>query len=454
MASILIVEDGDSLRNTLTIRLRNNGYDVTEVRDGEEAFSVLEEKKFDLVLTDLKMKKVSGEEVLKRVKQSSPATEVIILTAYGTIQSAVEAMKAGAFDYITKPFKIEETLNILKKALEKRKILIQNGSIRKGVRFEEKEKYYFEEIVYVSREMDNIIQLIKKIAPTDITVLIEGESGTGKELLVRAIHKNSWRKGRPFLTVSSGLPETLLESELFGYVKGAFTGALTDKKGLFELADSGTLFLDEISDTSPALQTRLLRAIQEKEIRRVGGEKFTQVDVRLVAATNKSLVTLVKDGKFREDLYYRINVMPVYISPLRERKEDIIPLAKHFIEKYAERYQKEVKGIDVESTEELLNYNWPGNIRELEHTIERGVALASSSILDNTSLLFLPEDEKLWLPETELDTYSSLKEKEKTQIIETLKKNKWNYTESAEELGISRTTLWRRMKEYGLKEDL
>ncbi|MDP2960429.1 MAG: sigma-54 dependent transcriptional regulator [candidate division Zixibacteria bacterium] len=448
MASILIVEDEDSLREALAILLRDKGYEVTEAMDGKEGISILKKKRFDLVLTDLKMKEVSGEEVLKKVKEISPETEVIIITAYGTIPSAVEAMKTGAFDYITKPFKVEEMLVILNKAIEKREIL-------KGVRFgTEERKYSMEEIVFVSKVMDNINQLIKKVAPTDITILIEGESGTGKELLARAIHKNSLRDNRPFVTVSSGLPETLLESELFGYVKGAFTGALTDKKGLFEIANSGTIFLDEISDTSPALQMRFLRAIQEKEIRRVGGEEFIKLDVRLITASNRNLSTLVKERKFRDDLYYRINVMPIYLPPLRERIEDIVPLARHFIKKYAESYQKEVEGMDEELKDEFQNYHWPGNIRELEHTIERGVALATSSILDKTSILFLPEDEKHWLPEIESETLNSLKNNEKAQIIKTLKKNKWNYTKSAEELGISRTTLWRRMKEYRLRQEM
>lgn len=447
MASILIVEDEGSLRKALVALLRSAGYEVSEVTDGEGAFSILDKNKFDLVLTDLMMKKVSGGEVLKRVKQISPETEVVIITGYGTIQSAVECIKAGAFDYITKPFKTEEILKVIEKALEKRKVLD-----RVEVKSEGRE-YSFEDIIYSSRGMDQIIELIKKVAPTDITILIEGESGTGKELLARAIQKNSLRKDGPFVTVNcSSLAETLLESELFGYVKGAFTGALTDKKGLFEIADSGTIFLDEIGDTSLALQMRFLRAIQEKEIRKVGGGEFAKVDVRLIAATNKSLVTLVKEGKFREDLYYRINVMPIYIPPLRERKEDIIPLANHFVKVYADRYQKEVKGIGEEIIRELENYSWPGNIRELEHTIERGIALSSSD-LDKTSLLFLPEDEKLWLPEADLDNSSTLKENEKIQIIKILKKNKWNYTKSAEELGISRTTLWRRMKEYGLRGD-
>ncbi len=447
MVSVLIVEDEDSLRKALSQLLLNKGYEVTEVSDGNEAFSILEKKNFDLVITDLRMKIVSGEEVLKKVKEISPATEVIIITAYGTIQSAVAAMKAGAFDYITKPFKVEEILSILDKTIEKKKIF-------EGIKFETKEgDYSFTEIIYVSKIMDDIIQLIKKIAPTDITILIEGESGTGKELLARVIHKNSLRKNEAFVTVNSNLPETLLESELFGYVKGAFTGAFSDKRGLFEIANSGSVFLDEVSDTSPALQTRLLRAIQEKEIRRVGGEEFIKVDVRLITASNRNLSTLVKERKFRDDLYYRINVMPIYLPPLRERTEDIVPLAKHFIKKYAESYQKEVEEIDEELKDEFQNYHWPGNIRELEHTIERGVALATSSILDKTSILFLPEDEKHWLPEIESETLNSLKNNEKAQIIKTLKENKWNYSKSAEELGISRTTLWRRMKEYGLKEE-
>ena len=448
MVSVLIVEDEDSLRKALSQLLLNKGYEVTEVSDGNEAFSILEKSNFDLVITDLRMKIVSGEEVLKKVKENSPTTEVIIITAYGTIQSAVEAMKNGAFDYITKPFKSEELFSIINRAIEKRKKLLEsiNFSIKNEV-------CSFDKIVYVSEAMDNIIKLIKKIAPTDITVLIEGESGTGKELIARVIHKNSLRKNEAFVTVNSNLPETLLESELFGYVKGAFTGAFSDKRGLFEIANSGSVFLDEVSDTSPALQTRLLRAIQEKEIRRVGGEEFIKVDVRLITASNRNLSTLVKERKFRDDLYYRINVMPIYLPPLRERTEDIVPLAKHFIKKYAESYQKEVEGIDEELMDEFQNYHWPGNIRELEHTIERGVALATSSILDKTSILFLPEDEKHWLPEIESETLNSLKNNEKAQIIKTLKENKWNYSKSAEELGISRTTLWRRMKEYGLKEE-
>jgi DNA-binding NtrC family response regulator len=448
MVSVLIVEDEDSLRKALSQLLLNKGYEVTEVSDGNEAFSILEKKNFDLVITDLRMKIVSGEEVLKKVKENSPTTEVIIITAYGTIQSAVEAMKNGAFDYITKPFKSEELFSIINRAIEKRKKLLEsiNFSIKNEV-------CSFDKIVYVSEAMDNIIKLIKKIAPTDITVLIEGESGTGKELIARVIHKNSLRKNEAFVTVNSNLPETLLESELFGYVKGAFTGAFSDKRGLFEIANSGSVFLDEVSDTSPTLQTRLLRAIQEKEIRRVGGEEFIKVDVRLITASNRNLSTLVKERKFRDDLYYRINVMPIYLPPLRERTEDIVPLAKHFIKKYAESYQKEVEGIDEELMDEFQNYHWPGNIRELEHTIERGVALATSSILDKTSILFLPEDEKHWLPEIESETLNSLKNNEKAQIIKTLKENKWNYSKSAEELGISRTTLWRRMKEYGLKEE-
>lgn len=448
MVSVLIVEDEDSLRKALSQLLLNKGYEVTEVSDGNEAFSILEKNNFDLVITDLRMKIVSGEEVLKKVKENSPTTEVIIITAYGTIQSAVAAMKAGAFDYITKPFKVEEILSILDKAIEKKKIF-------EGIKLETKEgDYSFIEIIYVSKIMDDIIQLIKKIAPTDITILIEGESGTGKELLARVIHKNSLRKNEAFVTVNSNLPETLLESELFGYVKGAFTGAFSDKRGLFEIANSGSVFLDEVSDTSPALQTRLLRAIQEKEIRRVGGEEFIKVDIRLITASNRNLSTLVKERKFRDDLYYRINVMPIYLPPLRERKEDIIPLANYFLGKYAGLYQKEVEGIDEELKDEFQNYHWPGNIRELEHTIERGVVLADSSILDKTSILFLPEDEKHWLPEIESETLNSLKNNEKAQIIKTLEKNKWNYTKSAEELGISRTTLWRRMKEYGLRQEM
>lgn len=449
MTSVLVVDDDLGTRKTLNILLGRNGYDVSLASSGEEALEIMKKDNFDLVLTDLKMGQKSGIDVLQGVKECYPDTEVILLTAYGSIPSAVEAIKLGAFDYVTKPCRNERLLLTLQKALEKKKLVSQVKYLRSKI----KDKTGF--IVYRSRAMEGILKMIKRIAPTDVTVLIEGESGTGKELLAKAIHDNSARRDKPFVAVNcSGLPETLLESELFGHKKGAFTDAISNKKGLFEEADSGTIFLDEISDTTASLQTKLLRVIQEQEIRRVGEAHFTKINLRIVAATNRNLLVLVKQGKFRDDLYFRLNVMPISVPPLRDRKEDIILLTEYFIDKYSKKFKRKIKKITSGAFSQLIKYDWPGNVRELENIIERAIALNESSTLNSSDLLFVL-GEKSWLFSTEaLDQSSSgkqensLKDKEKNYIVNVLKKNNWNYTKTAKELGIGRTTLWRKLKEY------
>jgi two-component system response regulator HydG len=455
MREILLVDDEGSFRKALAILLRKDGYSVDEVISGEEAISKLNHKSYDAVVADLMMRGKSGIDVLEEVKSKNPETEVIILTAYGTIPSAVEAVKKGATDYLTKPCKSETLLSLIKKTLERKRLLSEVESLQEV----EKEKSVLKEIVFQSEAMKKIMDLIRKIAKTDITVLLEGESGTGKELLSRAIHNLSLRANKPFVAINcSGLPETLLESELFGYVKGAFTGALADKKGLFEEANSGTVFLDEICDASLTLQTRFLRAIQEQEIRKVGDQKFIKINTRIVAATNRDLWLLVKEGEFREDLYYRLNVMPIYIPPLRERKEDIAVLANCFVGRYSKKLGKEMRRLKDETIEMLVGYDWPGNVRELENTIERGVALTPTDELTTSGLLFLPENKGAWGEISLKEQTSNLKEKEREYILEVLEENGWNYSKASARLGIGRTTLWRKLKEFseGLrqKEDL
>ena len=456
MISLLLVDDNSSFRKALAIFLKNNEFIVAQAESGEEAIPKLKQKKFDLVLTDLKMEQKSGIEVLKESKKINPDTEVILLTAFGSIPSAVEAVKMGAFDYLTKPCDNQKLLFVLKKALDKKKLLSEAKSFMK----KPKARFDFSNIVYKSKSMKKILTTIKKIAQTDITVFIQGKSGTGKELLVVAIYRNSLRANKPLQVVNCSIPETLLESELFGYVKGAFTGAFTDKKGMFEQADGGTVFLDEICDTSPALQAGLLRVIQEKELRRVGDNSYTRIDVRLIAATNKDLLSLAKQGRFREDLYYRLNVIPIYIPPLRERKEDIIPLAEHFIKKYSQKLGKKTGQITPQMEDALLKYHWPGNVRELENAIEGSVALAPSNKLDSSFLLidtdisFLKGVKSSWSFSVADSSKDSLKGKEKEHILSILEKHRGNKSKTAKELGIGRTTLYRKLKEFQNDEDV
>jgi two-component system response regulator HydG len=439
---ILVVDDEPSMRTTLSILLKREGYQVSQAGDGIEALKMLKRGQYDMVLTDLKMEGVDGVELLRRVKAADPHIEVLIFTAYGTVTSAVEAMKLGAYDYIGKPFDEEELLLKVSRALE-RKALVREVQ---DLRAELKGHQGMGEIIAASKEMKEVLTKVTQVAPTEATVLIEGESGTGKELIARAIHQGSPRCDRPFIPINcSSFPETLLESELFGYEKGAFTGAEKKRKGLFEAAHQGTLFLDEIGDMPRPLQGKLLRALQEGEVRRLGSTDPIKVKVRIVTATNKKTETLVAQGILRNDLFYRLNVVRIHIPPLRERGDDIVPLAQHFLKIYQKRAQKEIKGFAPEAIQAMLNHPWPGNVRELENAVERGVILARSPSITN-------EDLSLGLPLTEGGSEGeiTLKELQRHHILSALERHGGNQAKAARELGIGRNTLWRRLKEYGL----
>ncbi|HEY0074064.1 MAG TPA: sigma-54 dependent transcriptional regulator [Abditibacteriaceae bacterium] len=378
MAHVLVVDDQSAMRLTLTALLKQAGHTLMQAGTGDEALAKISENDFDVVITDLKLDKVTGLEVLQAAKVNNPQTEVIVLTGFGSIESAVAAMKAGAIDYLTKPFDTEELLLAVQRAMERQRLRSEVQRLRSAV--EEKEQFKPGSIVSASSAMSEVLEMVKRVAPTDATVLIQGESGTGKELIARAIHQNSPRHDQQFIPINCGaLPENLLESELFGHVKGAFTGAHQNKKGLFEEADGGTLFLDEIGETTPPTQVKLLRVLQDMEVRRVGGNTPVKVDVRLVAATNQKLLERIEEGAFREDLYYRLQVILIGLPPLRDRPEEIIPIAEHYLGVYSQKFNKQVNGFTSEAKHALLDYSWPGNIRELINAIERAVILARTA---------------------------------------------------------------------------
>jgi two-component system response regulator PilR (NtrC family) len=377
-ARVLVVDDEPSMRELLGVVLRKDAYDVVLVDGGEAAIEALRTEVFDLVITDLRMRKVDGLAVLRAAKEHSPQTVVLVVTAYASTETAVEAMKAGAYDYITKPFKLDEIRLTIAKALERKRLVDENQALRRQLRQERA----LEAFVGNSGKMLEVLDTIRKIAESASTVMITGESGTGKELVARAIHQESARRKRPFVSVNCGaVPESLMESELFGHVKGAFTGAVASTIGLFAAADGGTLFLDEMTEIPQSVQVKLLRAIQEREIRRVGDTRDIKVDVRLIAASNRDLPKAVADGTLREDLFYRLNVIPIHLPPLRDRVEDIPLLVTHFIEKIAREVGKTVRGISPEALAILERYRWPGNIRELENIVERAIVLGGGETL-------------------------------------------------------------------------
>lgn len=449
MADILLVDDEKSVSTTISILLKKAGFAVEEASNGKDAVELMKTKFFDLVLTDLKMKPMDGLEVLREAKAINPLTEVVVMTAFGTVESGVEAMRSGAYDYIQKPFDNDELLMLVDKALERKQLLTEVEKLQEEL----KEKYRFENIVGNSKEMMDVFSLSFKVAPTDSTVLISGESGTGKELIARAIHLNSRRKNRAFITINCGaLPENLQESELFGHVRGAFTGAIRDKRGLFQEANGGTLFLDEVGETLLSTQVKLLRFLQNGEIRRVGENEPIHVDVRLLAATNQDLEKLIEEGKFREDLYYRLNVIPIQMPPLRKRRDDIPLLINHFLEKNHTQKHKKIDSVSPEAMSLLSGYDWPGNVRELENVVERAVILTNKNVI-------MPED----LPSTFQSSSPkskegvtdfgeiTLEELEKRHIIGALENYNWNQKKASEVLGISTTTLWRKLKSYGIE---
>jgi len=376
---ILVVDDEESIREFLEIMLKKEGYEVTCAEDGQAALEVLKKKSFDLVISDMQMPNLSGMELLKHVKDQYPDVVFMMITAFGTTETAVEAMKIGAYDYVTKPFKIDEVRINIANALRSQNLEVENRNLKKELNVE----YNFQNLVGNSEPMHRIFELIRRVSQAPTNILITGESGTGKEVIAKAIHYNGPLKDEPFVTVNCGaIPESLMESEMFGHKKGSFTGAIADKAGLFEVADGGTLFLDEVGELPLSIQVKLLRAIQERIIRRVGGTDDTKINVRIMAATNRDLEDMVKEGTFRQDLYYRLNVINIKSPALRERSEDIPALANHFLKKYNKRLTKNIEGISQEAMDTLKKYSYPGNVRELENIIERTVALeAGSSIL-------------------------------------------------------------------------
>ncbi|PYM20029.1 MAG: Fis family transcriptional regulator [Candidatus Rokuibacteriota bacterium] len=380
---VLVVDDEQSMRELLAIMLRQAGYDVAVADGGEAAVETLKTERFDLVVTDLRMRKVDGLAVLKAAKEFSPRTAVLVVTAFASTETAVEAMKLGAYDYVTKPFKLDELKLTVSNALERRRLQDENQALKRQLRRERG----FENFVGRSPKMLDVFETIRKTADSGSTVMITGESGTGKELVAQALHWESSRRSGPFVSVNCGaVPETLMESELFGHVKGAFTGAVANTEGLFAAAAGGTLFLDEITEIPQTVQVKLLRAIQERQIRRVGDTKDVKVDVRLIAASNRELDKAVADGALREDLFYRLNVIPVHLPPLRDRREDIPLLVAHFVKKLAREVGRPVRGATPEAVAVLEQYHWPGNIRELENVVERAMVLGSSEMLDVDAL--------------------------------------------------------------------
>jgi DNA-binding NtrC family response regulator len=446
---ILTVDDDPLLRDFLSEALTRSGCRVDSVSTGEEALEKITEKEYDIILTDVRLPNMDGVEVLKRAKSSLPDAQVIMITAYGTVQNAVEAMKLGAFDYLLKPLSVDEIDLVIKRALDHKRLVLENKLLRSEV----KEKYGFGNIVGRTPEMDKIFELVRTIADTKATVMITGESGTGKELIAKAIHYNSSRREGPFIRINcAALPEGLVESELFGHEKGSFTGAIRQSRGRFELADGGTLLLDEISEINLHLQGKLLRVLQEREFERVGSGIPIQVDVRIIATSNRNLKQWIQDGKFREDLFYRLNVVPIHIPPLRERKEDIPALAQHFLEKYNLENNRQIAGISPKVNELSLNYSWPGNVRELENYIERAVVTAKGSILTPRDFPRELTFGRIRKRTREIEVGSTVHEAERELILKTLEAEEGNRTKTARILGISTRTLRNKLHEYGLKD--
>ena len=451
---ILIIDDEENFRHMLSVILKKEKYDVETASNGEEGLQKVTDAAFDQILCDIRMPQMDGLEFMKKAQELGVNATIIMMSAYGTVDTAIEAMKLGAYDYISKPFKPDEIILILKKAEERERLRKENEFLRKEV----KKEFSFENIVSKNEGMQKIFEVIKKVAQYKSTILITGESGTGKELVAKALHYNSDRSQNPFIPVNCGaIPENLLESELFGHERGAFTDAIRTKKGLFEEADVGTLFLDEIGELPLQLQVKLLRVLQEGEIRRVGDSKPIKVDVRIIAATVKDLLKEVNEGRFRDDLFYRLNVFPIHIPPLRERKEDIPLLVTHFIKKYGLSLNKNVLGINHKALDILMNYRWSGNVRELENTIERAIVLADETNIEFENLPveireFKEKIELSSLVEEEHSIKKASKILEINLIQKALKKTKGNHTQAAKLLEISHRALLYKIKEYEIVE--
>ncbi|MEK8035375.1 MAG: sigma-54 dependent transcriptional regulator [candidate division NC10 bacterium] len=432
---VLVVDDEKSMRELLAITLERQGYEVSVAEDGEAAIETVRRDGFDVVITDLRMPSADGLQVLRATKEHTPETVVIVITAVGSTETAVEAMKLGAYDYITKPFKLDEIHLIIRRALERKRLRDENLYLRKQL----ETQHRFDNIVGKSARMAEIFDTIRKIADSPSTVMVSGESGTGKELVARAIHFNSQRRTKPFVSVNCGaIPEALMESELFGHVKGAFTGAVANKVGLFSAAEAGTLFLDEITEIPTLLQVKLLRAIQEREVRRVGDTRDLKVDVRLIAASNRELEQAVSEGVLREDLFYRLNVIPIHLPPLRERREDIALLVAHFLQKFGRQLNKDVRGVTPEALAILERYHWPGNIRELENVLERAIVLGGGEVLGADALPESVRRERpvkaleVELPEDGMDLEATLDALERRYLQRALDRSGGVQTKAAE----------------------
>ena len=459
-ARILVVDDEEIvIRSCLRILGDDADCEVEAVQDGMEALKKIDDSHFDVLILDIMMPKMDGLEVLRRVKETHPDIDVIMVTGLSQIETAVKSMKLGAFDYLPKPFDPDELKLVVRRALERRQLLQENLELRSEL----SSKYRFENIIGSSPQMQNVYRLIAKCAPTNSTVMLTGESGTGKELIARAIHYNSLRKDKPFVAVDcNSLSENLLESEMFGHVKGSFTGAVVNKKGMFEVADSGSLFLDEIGNISLATQAKLLRVIQEREFKAVGDTRTQSANFRLITATNKDLKAMVADGTFREDLFYRINIFPIQVPPLRQRRDDIPPLAFHFLRVFSEDLGKKVTEFSEGAMSALMHHDWPGNVRELENTIHRAAILATDKVVRQAHLANIIES----LPKFDIDVprtsdelkrikkvtrEKSVENIEKLFVLEALKRNAWNVTRSAEETGMQRANFQALMKKYDIR---
>ena len=448
--NILVVDDDRAHRTMLRTLLGGWGFSVEEADDGARAIEKVHEKSYDLILMDVRMIEVSGLEALPEIKKFNPAIPIIIMTAYSSVETAVEALKKGAYDYLGKPLDFDELKLAIERAMDHRRLKEENRALKERLG----SGFNSGDIIGRSRGMLELLETVALVAPTEATVLITGESGTGKELIARAIHTNSPRREKPFIQINcAAITETLLESELFGHERGSFTGADRRREGRFRLAHGGSIFLDEISEMSVAMQAKLLRVLQEKEIQRVGGEEVLKVDVRVMAATNRDLKKEIEDGAFREDLYYRLNVVTLAVPALRERREDIPLLAQHFLETFAEKNRKQIKGFTPQAMDRLVRYNWPGNVRELMNAVERGVILSRGEYISEKDFPLsvreaeVPESQ---LAKEDLPADLPLEEVEKVTILNTLESAGGNKSEAARRLGITRRTLHKKLKKYGV----
>lgn len=449
---ILIVDDEVSTTETLKGFLQKRGFEITTEHDPVAAVELIRDRQFDLMIADYRMPKMNGLELIQQVRQIDPVMAIIMISAYGKIETAVQIMKSGASDYLTKPIDLKELLLLIDKCIDNRNLIVENRQLKEILQ----ERFRFENIVGNSSGLNEVMSMVQRVASSNATVILRGESGTGKELIAMALHFASERKEKPFVRVScAALPESLLESELFGHIKGSFTGAITDRKGKFEEADTGTIFLDEIGEVSQTTQTKLLRVLQEREFERVGSNQTIKVDVRIIAATNKDLEEAVKLKEMREDLYYRLNVVPIFIPPLRNRREDVIPLIEHFIDKFSKENNRKIKGITQEAQKALIKYDFPGNIRELENIIERAIVLARDDVISikDLPLTVTSQHKEESAEEKPLLELMPLEDAEKMLIEMALQKHNGVQTRAAKELGISERALRYKIKVKGIENE-